>query len=105
MKTKLELSSAFLRPRYVAAIAACAAGIFALLAFTQSKTTAAASSSAGSLPRFFIYQAPQGVADDAGEPSIGSNWTKDAENHNTNVDGSVNTIHNGGTTLYFGGFL
>src|SRR5689334_17751692 len=56
-------------------------------------------------PRFFTYQSPAGVADSAGEPSVGSNWTQDAVDHNTNVGGSTNNIPNGGTSLYFGGFL
>jgi hypothetical protein len=56
-------------------------------------------------PRFFIYMSPQGVGDSAGEPSIGSNWTKEAIDHNHNIDGSTNNISNGGTSLYFGGFL
>jgi len=45
------------------------------------------------------------VADSSGEPSIGSNWTKEAISHNTNVNGSTNNIPNGGTSLYFGGFF
>jgi Fibronectin type III domain/Dockerin type I domain len=57
------------------------------------------------VPRFFVYMSPQGVADSAGEPSIGSNWTREATDHNTNLDGSINDIPNGGTSLYFGGFL
>jgi len=56
-------------------------------------------------PRFFVYMSPQGVGDSAGEPSIGSNWTKEAIDHNHNINGSVNDIPNGGTSLYFGGFL
>jgi hypothetical protein len=56
-------------------------------------------------PRFFTYLSPAGVADSAGEPSVGSNWTQDTVNHNTNVGGSTNNIPNGGTSLYFGGFL
>ncbi|HEY6070770.1 MAG TPA: sialidase family protein, partial [Chthoniobacterales bacterium] len=92
-----------LKPRFVAASVACATAIlFAVLAFAQ--TTSTAPSPTAGLPRFFIYQAPQGVADDSGEPSIGSNWTKEAVNHNHNVDGTSNDIPNGGTTLYFGGF-
>ncbi len=47
---------------------------------------------------------PPGVADDSGEPSIGSNWTREVINHNQNVNGTVNNIPNGGTSLYFGGF-
>ena len=68
------------------------------------EATAAATPPPGT-PRFFNYQAPAGVGDSAGEPSIGSNWTKEAINHNTNVNGSTNNIPNGGTSLYFGGFL
>ncbi|HYR22719.1 MAG TPA: choice-of-anchor Q domain-containing protein [Chthoniobacterales bacterium] len=57
-------------------------------------------------PRFFNYQSPPGVGDSAGEPSIGSNWTKETISHNHNVNGSPdNNIPNGGTSLYFGGFL
>jgi PKD repeat protein len=70
---------------------------------TTASTTAAAAIPAG-LPRFFNYMSPQGVADSSGEPSIGSNWTKEAINQNHNVNGSVNNIPNGGTSLYFGGF-
>lgn len=54
--------------------------------------------------RFQIYLSPPGVADDSGEPSIGSNWTKEAINHNTNLNLTTNNIANGGTSLYFGGF-
>ncbi|HEV1994867.1 MAG TPA: choice-of-anchor Q domain-containing protein, partial [Candidatus Acidoferrum sp.] len=57
-------------------------------------------------PRFFNYQSPPGTGDSAGEPSIGSNWTKETISHNHNVNGSPdNNIPNGGTSLYFGGFL
>jgi hypothetical protein len=70
-----------------------------------SPVATAASTPPPGTPRFFNYQAPAGVGDSAGEPSIGSNWTKEAINHNTNVDGSTNNIPNGGTSLYFGGFL
>jgi hypothetical protein len=56
-------------------------------------------------PRFFTYMSPQGVADSAGEPSIGSNWTKETTFQNHNVNGTTNSIPNGGSTLYFGGFL
>src|SRR6266545_895184 len=47
-------------------------------------------------PRFYNYLAPPGVADDAGEPSIGVNWKTEK------VNGG---IPNGGTITYFGGFL
>src|SRR5436190_340216 len=51
-------------------------------------------------PRFFNYATPAGTGDNAGEPSIGSNWT--AEQIFSNSNGP---IPNGGTTNYFGGFL
>lgn len=47
-------------------------------------------------PRFYSYLAPAGVADDAGEPSIGVNWKTER------VNGG---IPDGGTVNYFGGFL
>src|SRR5438132_581167 len=104
MKTKSDFGSRNFSFRRVAAVVAgAAAGILAMLSFAQTTTTS--STATPGLPRFFIYMSPQGVADDAGEPSIGSNWTREATNHNHNVDGSVNDILNGGTSLYFGGFL
>jgi hypothetical protein len=51
-------------------------------------------------PRFFNYQSPLGTADNAGEPSLGMNWT--TEHVFTNSNGP---IPNGGTANYFGGFL
>ena len=54
--------------------------------------------------RFFTYQSPAGVVDSAGEPSVGSNWTHEVVNHNTNINATTNNIPNGGTALYFGGF-
>ncbi|HEY2125433.1 MAG TPA: sialidase family protein, partial [Chthoniobacterales bacterium] len=56
-------------------------------------------------PRFFAYMSPAGVGDSAGEPSIGSNWTKETVFTNHNLNGTDNSIPNGGSTLYFGGFL
>lgn len=47
-------------------------------------------------PRFYNYHAPAGVAEDAGEPSIGVNWKSEK------VFGGVG---NGGTVTYFGGFM
>ena len=47
-------------------------------------------------PRFYNYLTPPGVADDAGEPSIGVNWKSEQ------IFGGV---PNGGTVTYFGGFL
>jgi hypothetical protein len=69
-------------------------------------TTAVQSAVATSgTPRFFTYMSPPGVGDSAGEPSIGSNWTKETTFHNTLMNGTVNNLPNGGSTLYFGGFL
>ncbi len=47
-------------------------------------------------PRFYSYLALPGVADFAGEPSIGANRKSER---------SFNGIPNGGTVTYFGGFL
>jgi hypothetical protein len=49
--------------------------------------------------RMHVFPSPPGIGDDAGEPSIGSNWT--TEKSFTN---SLFTIPNGGTTTYYGGF-
>jgi len=51
-------------------------------------------------PRFFNYVAPPGSGDDAGEPSIGINWTTEQTFSN-----SAGSIPNGGTVNYFGGFM
>ena len=60
-----------------------------------------------STPRFHHHYAPPGVADDAGEPTLGSNWQSEQSFSNNNiVTGAANPpIPNGGTTNYFGGFL
>jgi hypothetical protein len=50
------------------------------------------------LPRYFNYVSPFG--DDAGEPSIGSNWGSEQSFSN-----SMFTIPNGGNSHYFGGFF
>lgn len=47
-------------------------------------------------PRFFNYHAPAGVAEDAGEPSVGVN---------RKTEQVFGGIGNGGTVNYFGGFL
>jgi len=47
-------------------------------------------------PRFFNYHAPPGVAEDAGEPSVGVN---------RKTEKTFGGIGNGGTVNYFGGFL
>lgn len=78
---------------------------FAPNSTASSTSTATVNTTApAGTPRFFNYTSPQGVADSMGEPSIGSNWTKEAISHNTNVDGTTNNIPNGGTSLFFGGF-
>ena len=74
-------------------------------ASTPPTTATQISTPPAGTPRFFNYQAPPGVGDSAGEPSIGSNWTREQTFSNTNVNGSTNLIPNGGSTLYFGGFL
>lgn len=58
-------------------------------------------------PRFFNYYPASGVAEDAGEPTLGSNWQSEMSFTNNNiVTGLANPpIPNGGTTNYYGGFL
>lgn len=51
-------------------------------------------------PRFFNYYAPLGIGENAGEPTIGSNWKTEQTFSN-----SLFSIPNGGTTMYFGGFM
>ena len=120
MQNNSASQSGFFNLRALGAIALCSVGvILGTFSFASSQTSAtltntsaptstatattAATAAPGS-PRFFLYMSPPGVADSSGEPSIGSNWTKEAISHNTNVNGSTNNIPNGGTSLYFGGF-
>jgi len=122
MKKKNPASqSGLITLRIFAALALCSVaamlGTFSFASNPSSGTVSSTSTSASTstatvnatappgTPRFFNYMSPQGVADSAGEPSIGSNWQREAISHNTNVDGSTNNIPNGGTSLYFGGFL
>jgi|GEM_PF-826575 len=49
--------------------------------------------------RMRVHMSPQGIGDDAGEPSIGCNWTSEKFFAN-----SLFNIPNGGTTTYYGGF-
>jgi hypothetical protein len=57
-------------------------------------------------PRFQTYQAPPGFGEDAGEPSIGSNWlTENVVRTNQTFANSNGVIPNGGTANYYGGFL
>ncbi|HBB89967.1 MAG TPA: hypothetical protein DC047_20375 [Blastocatellia bacterium] len=62
---------------------------------TPTPTPSTATEPVGT-PRFYSYLTPPGVADFAGEPSIGVNWKSEQ------VNGG---IPNGGTVNYFGGFL
>src|SRR5207253_6975594 len=58
------------------------------------------------LPRYQTYQAPPGFGEDAGEPSIGSNWlTENVVRTNQTFANSNGPIPNGGTANYYGGFL
>ncbi|PYK29296.1 MAG: hypothetical protein DME57_10830, partial [Verrucomicrobia bacterium] len=57
-------------------------------------------------PRYQTYQAPQGFGEDAGEPSIGSNWlSENVVRTNQTFANSNGPIPNGGTANYYGGFL
>src|SRR5437899_929446 len=108
MKNNPASQSGLLNLRVLTAIALCSLGaVLGTFSFatTGSTSTATVNTTAPpGTPRFFSYMSPQGVADSVGEPSIGTNWTKEVVCHNTNVDGSSNNIPNGGTSLYFGGF-
>jgi len=100
MKKNPASQSGLITLRIFAALALCSvAALLGTLSFATVNTTAPPGT-----PRFFNYQSPKGVADSVGEPSIGSNWTKETVSHNTNVDGTTNNIPNGGTSLFFGGF-
>jgi hypothetical protein len=50
-------------------------------------------------PRFHIFTAPAGIADNVGEPSVGCNWKSEQTFSN-----SMFSIGNGGRALLFGGF-
>src|SRR5438034_9540062 len=108
MKKNPASQSGLLSLRVFAALALCSvAAVLGTFSFATTGSTSTASvntTAPPGAPRFFSYMSPQGVADSSGEPSIGSNWTKEVVCHNTNVNGSTNNIPNGGTSLYFGGF-
>jgi len=116
MQKNSASQSGFFNLRALGAIALCSVGVIlgtfsfassqtsATLTNTSAPTSTATATAPPGTPRFFSYMSPQGVADSSGEPSIGSNWTKEAISHNHNVNGSINNIPNGGTSLYFGGF-
>src|SRR5437899_2613180 len=108
MRKNPASQSGLLTLRVFAALALCSVaamlGTFSFATAGSTATATANTTAPAGTPRFFNYMSPQGVADSSGEPSIGSNWTKDAINQNHNVNGSINNIPNGGTSLYFGGF-
>jgi hypothetical protein len=62
---------------------------------------------AAGAPRYFTYAAPNGTGEDAGEPSIGSNWQSEnvVRAPGQTFANSNGTIFNGGTANYYGGFL
>src|SRR6266705_2575654 len=103
MKKSPASQSGLFNARLILALCLCSVGL-GLTIFSFASTPSSASQTAPGTPRFFNYMSPQGVADSVGEPSVGSNWTREAVNHNHNVDGSINNIPNGGTSLLFGGF-
>jgi hypothetical protein len=51
-------------------------------------------------PRYTNHTTPAGVAESAGEPSVGVNWRSERSFSN-----SAGSVPNGGTVTYFGGFL
>lgn len=61
---------------------------------------AAAQATTPMIPRYFNFVSPPGTGDNAGEPSIGSDWKTERTFSNSN-----GSIPNGGTATYFGGFL
>jgi PKD repeat protein len=73
--------------------------LFATVVALAAITPAITAWSAAGPPRFINYQFPTGIGDDSGEPSIGSNWTRD-----TSFTNSMFSIPNGGSVTYFGGF-
>src|SRR2546422_1553233 len=111
MKKSPASQSGLFNARLILALCLCSVAlgltIFSFASTPSSTSTATATVTATAppgTPRFFSYMSPQGVADSSGEPSIGSNWTREAISNNHNVNGSINNIPNGGTSLYFGGF-
>ncbi len=58
-------------------------------------------------PRYHTFVAPPGTGEDAGEPSIGSNWLTENAPRTPPLSyaNSNGPIPNGGTTTYYGGFL
>src|SRR5262252_5764829 len=87
------------KPQRLLHITAALAAALLPLALAAVLMPGAARAAAGQ-PRFFNYVSPPGTADDAGEPSIGINWTSEHSFSNSN-----GAIPNGGTACYFGGFM
>src|SRR5438067_10388009 len=107
MKKSPASQSGLFSARLILALCLCSVGLGLTIfsfASTPSSTATVTTTAPPGTPRFFSYMSPPGVADSSGEPSIGSNWTRETISHNHNVNGSVNDIPNGGTSLYFGGF-
>src|SRR5438067_3659543 len=118
MKKNRASQSALSGLRLLLALALCSAGAvlgtFSIAAGSSSGTLTSAATSTSTTtvnttappgtPRFFNYMSPPGVADSSGEPSIGSNWTREALSNTHTGNGSITNIPNGGTSLYFGGF-
>jgi hypothetical protein len=86
-------------------VATCTVAVAMALPLTAMAPTSARSTRAPAVtipgePRYTTFQSPPGVGDDAGEPSIGVNYTTE-----TSFANSGGSIPNGGTVTYFGGFL
>src|SRR5213080_9805 len=108
MKKNSIFQSGLFNPRVLLAFTLCSvAALLGMLSFAATPSTGTLTDTSGSTatstaiaapgtPRFFNYMSPQGVADSSGEPSIGSNWTREAISHNHNANGSTNNIPNGG---------
>src|SRR5260370_26149816 len=112
MKKNPASQSGLFNARLILALCLCSVGlgltIFSFASTPSSTSTATATvttTAPPGTPRFFNYMSPQGVADSSGQPSIGSNWTREEVSPNHNVNGSINNIPNAGTSLYFGGVL
>ena len=77
-----------------------AASITAPTGRTVVRPAAAQLATTPMTPRYLNYASPPGTGDNAGEPSIGSDWRTERSFNNSN-----GSIPNGGTASYFGGFL
>src|ERR1044072_3524483 len=81
------------------ALLARASDLFSSASSPGSPQIKQAAASTPGVPRFQNYQAPPGIADDVGEPSIGCNW-----NSEQTFSNSMFSIANGGRVMLFGGF-